>query len=285
MKQTFHVLSIAMILELIVFVTLPLLSTIDSTGKQNYYEILGVKKDATESEIKKAFRKLAVKYHPDKNKDPDAEEKFRQIATAYDVLSDKTKRQQYDRFGETDSMAHRFENTNLKDMFANFEDLFEMFHHHDPFESLHRHQSSSFGANSFFFSHSVFDDNDDGDHLFSRSSHHSSSSDYFTNPLHGFMNMFDHNHQNDPYQHQHYQQQQKQQQNNHHGSHWGSQDTFFGNLFGGGDSGHGEHDEFFDIFNDGHHHHHHHHHHPEQRQCHKVVKQQGDIVYSYTECH
>ncbi|MBW2370061.1 MAG: DnaJ domain-containing protein [Deltaproteobacteria bacterium] len=66
----------------------------------DYYKALGVSKNASESDIKKAYRKLAMKYHPDKNKDnKKAEDKFKQISEAYAVLSDKTKRRQYDEFG------------------------------------------------------------------------------------------------------------------------------------------------------------------------------------------
>jgi len=67
--------------------------------KKDYYEILGVKRDATEEEIKKAYRKLALQYHPDRNKSKEAEEKFKEISEAYAVLSDKNKRAQYDQFG------------------------------------------------------------------------------------------------------------------------------------------------------------------------------------------
>ncbi len=69
-------------------------------SKRDYYEVLGVQKGASDDEIKKAFRKLAIKYHPDKNPgDKEAEAKFKEANEAYSVLSDKTKRQRYDQFG------------------------------------------------------------------------------------------------------------------------------------------------------------------------------------------
>ena len=67
---------------------------------KDYYSILGISKNASDDEIKKAYRKLALKFHPDKNKSPEAEEKFKLIAEAYEVLSDKKKRDIYDQFGE-----------------------------------------------------------------------------------------------------------------------------------------------------------------------------------------
>lgn len=67
---------------------------------KDYYKILGLSKGASDDDIKKAYRKLALKYHPDKNKAPGAEERFKEVAEAYEVLSDKKKRDIYDMHGE-----------------------------------------------------------------------------------------------------------------------------------------------------------------------------------------
>lgn len=67
---------------------------------KDYYRILGIQRDASDEEIKKAYRKMALKFHPDKNSDANAEEKFKEIGQAYEVLSDKKKRDTFDRFGE-----------------------------------------------------------------------------------------------------------------------------------------------------------------------------------------
>lgn len=66
----------------------------------DYYKILGVSKSASSADIKRAYRKLSLKYHPDKNPSPDASAKFAEIAAAYDVLSDEEKREAYNRGGE-----------------------------------------------------------------------------------------------------------------------------------------------------------------------------------------
>src|ERR687892_639946 len=71
-----------------------------ATTKRDYYEVLGVERNAPEEEVKRAYRRLAVKFHPDKNPDdPHAEEKFKELGEAYDVLMDPDKRSAYDRYG------------------------------------------------------------------------------------------------------------------------------------------------------------------------------------------
>lgn len=84
--------------------------------KRDYYEVLGLNKNASDEEIKKAFRKLAVKYHPDKNKDDkDAEEKFKEINDAYQILGDKDKREKYDKYGFDGLDDSMFNGTDMSD--------------------------------------------------------------------------------------------------------------------------------------------------------------------------
>lgn len=97
-----------------------------STNERDYYEVLGVSKNATGDEIKKAYRRLALKYHPDKNRgDKDAERKFKEAANAYEVLHDPEKRKVYDSRGSAglDDMGfHGFETSD--DIFSSFGDIF-----------------------------------------------------------------------------------------------------------------------------------------------------------------
>jgi len=107
-------------------------------SKKDYYEVLGVSKDASDAEIKSAFRKLAKKYHPDVSKEPDAEAKFKEAQEAYAVLSDSSKRSQYDQFGHA-----AFDQANGGA--GGFD--FSGFDFSDIFEDLF---GSSFGGSSFF---------------------------------------------------------------------------------------------------------------------------------------
>jgi molecular chaperone DnaJ len=97
------------------------------TMKRDYYEILGVSKTATPEEIKKAYRKVAIQYHPDKNPgNKEAEEKFKEAAEAYEVLSNADKRAQYDRFGHSRQGAGfgGGQHMNMEDIFSQFGDIF-----------------------------------------------------------------------------------------------------------------------------------------------------------------
>jgi molecular chaperone DnaJ len=97
-------------------------------AKRDYYEILGVSKSASADEIKKAYRKLAIQYHPDKNPDnPEAEEKFKEAAEAYEVLSNPEKRQRYDQFGHQGlggNGGFGGGGMNMEDIFSQFGDIF-----------------------------------------------------------------------------------------------------------------------------------------------------------------
>ena len=96
--------------------------------KEDFYEILGVSKSASESEIKKAYRKKAIKYHPDKNPgDSQAEENFKKAAEAYEVLGNKEKRSKYDQFGHSafdGSGGFGGAGMNMDDIFSQFGDIF-----------------------------------------------------------------------------------------------------------------------------------------------------------------
>lgn len=101
-------------------------------SKRDYYEVLGVSKNATKEELKKAYRKKALQYHPDKNPgDKEAEEKFKEAAEAYEVLSDDNKRRQYDQFGHAGMSGFAgggfSGGMTMEDIFSNFGDIFDDF--------------------------------------------------------------------------------------------------------------------------------------------------------------
>ncbi len=238
---------------LLAFVGMQLLNCADTVqansadSKKDYYEILGVSRDATEQQIKKAFRKLAVKYHPDKNKEEGAEDKFREIAKAYDTLSDKEKRKRYDQFGEDEQRAQTFQHGNFQDIFSNFDDIFGNMFHHSEHRQHHSHAHHSSHQQNGHFSFS-FDD------LFE---------DAEEDPFDSFFNFASksgggggggagHHHPH--------------ADNSHFGA------SFFGNFF----------EETHASSHDSHHHGHHHH---QQQRCHQVTKQVQGTIISYTECH
>ena len=96
--------------------------------KRDYYEVLGLDKSATPDQIKQAYRKLALQYHPDRNKDPSAADRFKEISEAYAVLSDEKKKAQYDQYGHAgfDQMYSQEDIFRSAD-FSDFEDMFSSF--------------------------------------------------------------------------------------------------------------------------------------------------------------
>ena len=110
-------------------------------AKRDYYEVLGVSKNATEQELKQAYRKLALKYHPDKNKgNPEAEEKFKEATEAYEVLRDPQKRASYDKFGHEGVQG--FDGFGRR-AYSDFSDIFGDFDLGDIFDSFF---GASFGS-------------------------------------------------------------------------------------------------------------------------------------------
>lgn len=137
---------------------------------ESYYDILGVPRKASARHIKKAFHKLAMKYHPDKNKSPGAEAKFREIAEAYETLSDENRRRQYDQFGH--AQGERSDGNTFQSFNFNFDDFFKDFNffgqnhdaqaeknYEDPFQShQHAHRRPRRSFQEFSFGGGFFDD-------------------------------------------------------------------------------------------------------------------------------
>ncbi len=98
-----------------------------STAKRDYYEVLGVERSSSADDIKRAYRRMALKYHPDKNPDDkEAESKFKECAEAYEVLSDPAKRQRYDQYGHEGLRGagmHDFSHMGFEDIFSMFDDI------------------------------------------------------------------------------------------------------------------------------------------------------------------
>ncbi|XP_019738534.1 dnaJ homolog subfamily B member 9 [Hippocampus comes] len=122
-------------------------------AKKDYYDILGVPRDASERQIKKAFHKLALKYHPDRNKGSDAEARFRDIAEAYETLSDDKRRREYDQFGHgagphggsggasgNFNFRQHYRSFNVDDIFKDF----DFFGGHQHFHSHHQAHKKRF---------------------------------------------------------------------------------------------------------------------------------------------
>jgi len=149
-------------------------------GGRDYYTVLGLERGATQEEIKKAYRKLALRFHPDKNKDPGAEETFKEIAEAYEVLIDSDKKHAYDTFGEEglhkrnkDRSRQRTRNNQFGSSFFHPSDpfdLFKSFFGHDPFSQpfsdpfstffeTHNKMQNNFMQNAFPNSRNIFDFN------------------------------------------------------------------------------------------------------------------------------
>ena len=95
--------------------------------KQDYYDVLGVQRNASPEDLKKAYRRLAMQYHPDRNQEPGAEARFKQVNEAYEVLSDPDKRAMYDRFGHAGTGENPFARGFEGFGFGGLGDIFDAF--------------------------------------------------------------------------------------------------------------------------------------------------------------
>jgi len=177
-------------------------------AEKDLYEILGIKRGATDKEIKKAFRKLALKYHPDKNKEEDAQEKFLEISKAYEILSDPEKKKKYDMYGDdgsgnNNSGGGSAGGQDFHDFFKHFDDAFRAHNHgHHYQQHQHQHQHAhqnahnnfhNFGSGGFFDFDDLFHDMDaDEEQMFQssfnrRNRHHDSFHGSFHGNFHNNM--------------------------------------------------------------------------------------------------
>lgn len=232
------------------------------SGKRDYYEVLGLKRSASDRDIKRAFRKLALKYHPDKNKDPGAEETFREMAEAYSVLSDEEKKKKYDMFGHgafdgqgsasPDGFSFGGNGFNFDDFFKQFDD--ELFHfssassarshsraqeHHHHNSNHHNFNHHSFGSHQQFNFKDMFEGMDTSDFVWGdpMASSHDSGQQYSSHGSGG----------------------------HRHRGHFNGLDL--NDIFNGGDSMFGSHASAFGGSS-----------------CRTVTKREGNSVMTYTTC-
>mgnify|MGYP002716020422 CR=1 FL=1 len=226
-----------------------------SNTEQDYYEILGVKKDATKQEIHRAFRQLAKKYHPDKNKEKGASEEFMKIFKAYETLSDEKKRKDYDEQSKRQTHSMNGWHTtsagmgdfDINEFFKQYEDQFMRHTQHFNQHNQHHHQHHHNSHERFTFHGVNLDD------LFH---------DIDQDELSSFSNLFE------AHNHNHF----------HHPSedHYGVGDTYFGNLFPN------------HAYNNLHDHYHHQVHYANQRangySCKTVTRQVNGVMMTQTSC-
>ncbi|KAI8772061.1 dnaJ subfamily B member 9 [Biomphalaria glabrata] len=236
---------------------------------EDYYKILGVKKGASDKEIRKAFRNLARKYHPDKNKEKSAQEKFVKIAKAYEVLNDPEKRKKYDMYGDEDNAGGAggsgggFQHADFTQFFKQFDEAMhnhQRGHHQRHQQANNRfHHFSSFGdGGSFFDFDSLFNDADEEEDMFGtfRGHRHANHGRNF-NGGHFGGDMFD------EFFHGHNKYSREQNTGNHfhhHNMHHNMHHNFHHNM-------HQQH------FNQRH-----------QQRCYQTTQRVGNQVFTYTQC-
>jgi len=152
---------------------------------KNYYELLGLGPGASEDEIKKAYRKLALKYHPDKNQEPGAEEMFKNISEAYEVLSDKDKKRVYDSYG-VDGLKNKSGSGFNHNHFNNFNSSF--YHPRDPFDIFKSFFGSFDTFNGFQSRFHGSNNNDPFGNFFQN--HSNLHRRFFNTPFHSEPNVF-----------------------------------------------------------------------------------------------